>query len=43
MKTLTTLIIVTLFPICIYAQKFSAGTSIGLIAIDSNTGINGNL
>jgi hypothetical protein len=43
MKKLTTLIIITLFPICIHAQKFSAGASAGLISVDSNTGINGNI
>jgi hypothetical protein len=43
MKKLTSIIIITIFPFCIHAQKFSAGASAGLISVDSNTGINGNI
>ena len=43
MKSITTLLIITIFPVCMFAQKFSAGAGGGLIAIDNNNGFNSNL
>ncbi|MFT4061207.1 MAG: hypothetical protein QM642_02500 [Edaphocola sp.] len=43
MKTFKILIIVALFPVGLFAQKFSAGASAGLITVDKNNGFNGNL
>lgn len=43
MRISTKIIIILLFPICVSAQKFNLGTSLGLITIDKNNGFNGNL
>lgn len=43
MKTFKIFIVVALSPIGLFAQKFSAGASTGLISVDNNNGMNGNL
>jgi|GEM_PF-3120730 len=43
MKTFKIIIITTLLPVCLFAQKFSTGVSTGLISVDNNNGFNGNL
>lgn len=43
MKFYITQVFIFLLPVCVFGQKFSTGASIGLISIDNNNGVNGNL
>lgn len=43
MKSIKIFIVIVLFPIGLFAQKFSAGVSAGLISVDENNGFNGNI